>query len=143
MVKSGYIYLRSNHAYDMDDLYLLGSTDSLRRRDLLFMRQDLRKGKFVLVFEVKLKQMDIIKNLIYNKFKNLNRRADGGSDFFNKKIIDFIEQFLNEYNIKQKKLSEEEIENVIQTNPFQNVFQKIDKKKLINLLLQKEICHEP
>ena len=74
------------------------------------------RGKFTIVFEVPHKQMNIIERHLNMKFADLNKRFDGGIEFYNKKIIELIEPYLIELNIKYKKLTEDEIDKLIRIN---------------------------
>ncbi len=103
MTQIGYIYVRHHFSYDLHDACLMSKSDAL------FVCDELIRGKMILVFEVPNKQTKLIENLLRYEFRNLQIQNDGGTSFFNKKIIHLIE-----FGIKYKKLTEEEINELLQ-----------------------------
>ena len=133
-VEKGYIYLRNHEAYDKYDLCKIGKTENIPERDTTYVTGEVMRGKFTIVFEVPHKQMNIIERHLNMKFADLNKRFDGGIEFYNKKIIELIEPYLIELNIKYKKLTEDEIDKLIRINRIKKSFTSRIKRKLIHSL---------
>ena len=63
-----------------------------------------------------------------NNFKHLNIYINGGTEFFNRSIINEIIPYLNKLNIKYKVLNQYEINNLTRPNrPVQNIINKLKK----------------
>jgi len=124
----GYIYIRSHPAYDAYDACKMGKTESIPERDTQYATGEIERGKFEPVFEVPIKQMGMIENLLKSKFSHLNVRIDGGTEFFNKKIITLIEPYLCKVGIQFRKLSEEEIEKMNRKYRIRKLFKRLIQK---------------
>ena len=127
---NGYIYIRRHESYDVFNACKLGKTNNIPERDSQYATGEIKRGNFDIVFRVSIKQMGINERLIQNKFKHLNIKYDGGIEFYNITIIELIEPLLISLDINYKKLSKEEISNLVRCNRVKNTIQKI-KYKLV------------
>jgi hypothetical protein len=74
--------------------------------------------------------MRIIKNLLKIEFNKFNIKYDSGTEFYNKEIINIIELTINKFNIPNRILTKEEIDNLERCNRTK----KINIKKIIERL---------
>jgi superfamily II DNA or RNA helicase len=111
---NGYIYVRYHLSYN--NAYKIGKTINIPERDSQYATSEIKRGYFVAVFEISIKKISIIEKMIQNKFHELNIKYDAGTEFYNKKIITLIEPYLISLGIKYKKLSQQEIDNLIKIN---------------------------
>jgi hypothetical protein len=128
MTQVGYIYIRSHPAYDAHDACKMGKTESIPERDTQYATGEIERGKFEPVFEIPIKQMGIIENLLKSKFSHLNVKQNAGTEFFNKKIITLIEPYLCKVGIQFRKLSEEEIEKMNRKYRIRKLFKRLIQK---------------
>ena len=133
MTQVGYIYIRSHPAYDAHDACKMGKTENIPERDAQYATGEIERGKFEPVFEVPIKQMGMVENLLKSKFSHLNVKLDAGTEFFNKKIITLIGPYLSKVGIQFRRLSEQEIEKMNR---------KYRIRKLFKMLIQKIINQE-
>ena len=131
---NGYIYIRTHSTYNIYNACKLGKTKNIPERDTQYATSEIERGIFELVFEISIKQMDIVERLLQNKFSNLNIKYNAGTEFYNKEIINLIELYLIELDIKYKKLTKQEINNLIRCNRIRNIINKINIKSLIQIL---------
>lgn len=124
---AGYIYIRSHPSYDAHDACKMGKTDSIPERDAQYATGEIERGKFEPVFEVPIKQLSIVENLLKSKFSKFNVRIDGGTEFFNKKIITLIEPYLCKLGIQFKRLSEQEIKRLNRKYRIRKLFKRFSK----------------
>jgi superfamily II DNA or RNA helicase len=117
---SGYIYIRNHCSYNIHNAYKLGKTNNIYERDSQYATGEIQRGFFELVLEVPIKLVNIIENMLKHNFKKYNIRLNGGTEFFNKKIIDKIEHYLSNLNIKYKKLSPDDIKQLLVYNKIRN-----------------------
>ena len=122
----GYIYIRNHASYDVDDACKMGKTNNIPERDAQYATGEIKRGYFEKVFEVPNEKMGIIECLLQNEFRELNIKYDAGTEFYNKKIINLIEPYLITLGIKYKKLSKQEISDLVRCNRVKKTFQKIN-----------------
>lgn len=134
MSSIGYIYIREHSSYDKEGVCKLGKTTSCPERDSLYATGEVRRGYFSLVFEVPVKQLSIIERLLQQEFSNLNIKYDAGIEFYDKKIMNMIEPYLQSLRVKYKRLSRHEISSLVRCNRVRNVFQKVSIRSLIQAI---------
>jgi hypothetical protein len=86
---NGYIYVRIHPSYDVDGACKLGKTINIPERDSQYATGEIKRGFFNAVFEVPIKKMGIIEQLLQYEFRELNVKYDAGTEFYNKKIYNF------------------------------------------------------
>ena len=111
---NGYIYVRNHPSYDGDDACKIGKTTNILNKDMQYATCKIKRGYFEVVFEIPIKMMGIIECLIHNEFCDLNVKYAAGTNFYNKEIIMRIEPYLITLGIKYRKLSKQEISNLIE-----------------------------
>ena len=128
----GYIYIRSNKYWDIDNVYKFGQTVNILDIEKIYRRNELVKGHYKMIIEIpfdiqiedneKLKEkskkqlkeeLEKLEKDFENYFKKFNIQNDGGTGFYNKSILSDIENYFIENKIKCKFLSETEIEELI------------------------------
>jgi superfamily II DNA or RNA helicase len=113
---NGFIYIRSHIYYENDKICKLGKTKNIPDRDNNYATGEYIRGYFVLVIEILNEQIyddTYIEKLLQKYLKGYHIKKDGGSEFYQNKIIDKIVPFLKKTLIKFKVLTEEEINNLI------------------------------
>ena len=113
---NGFVYVRQHVYYENDKICKLGKSKNIPDRDNGYATGEYRRGKFGLVIEISKNQIfddTYVEILLQRYFKNYHSKIDGGSEFYQNKIIDEIVPFLSTTKIKFKVLSEEEINNLI------------------------------
>ena len=131
---NGYIYVRNHPSYDVDDACKMGKAINIPERDTQYATGEIKRGYFEAVFEVPIEKMGIIERLLQNEFCELNVKYDAGTEFYNKKIITLIEPYLITLGIKYRKLSKEEISDLVRCNRVRKTFNKINIQSLIHML---------
>ena len=131
---NGYIYVRNHPSYDVDDACKMGKANNIPERDTQYATGEIKRGYFELVVEVPIEKMGIIERLLQNEFRELNIRHDAGTEFYNKKIISLIEPYLITLGIKYKKLSKQEISDLVRCNRVRKTIKKINIESFIQTL---------
>jgi hypothetical protein len=109
----GYIYVRLNDSYYGHDVCLLGKTENIPEKDAQYATSEFHRGQFIVVFEVPSMWMNIIERRIVIAVNDMNKHYDGGVDFYRKDIIARIEPLLILWNIQYRKLTHQEISDMI------------------------------
>jgi len=137
----GYIYIRDNEWYMQNDVYKVGITTSIKDRSSTYITGEIYRGFYVKIYKLNASQskLKLIDTLITSKFKkDYNVYFDGGTEFYNRIIINMIEPYLNEHNIDFICITEDELKRINRENNQDiiiNNYLKLIKKLLI---LQKE-----
>ena len=134
---NGYIYVRNHPSYDFDDACKMGKAINISERDTQYATGEIKRGYFEAVFEVPIEKMGIVECLLQNEFRELNVKYDAGIEFYNKKIITLIEPYLITLGIKYKRLSKQEISDLLRCNRVKNTIKKINIQSLIHILKSK------
>ena len=113
--KKGHIYVRLHYSYDIYNACKLGKTENIPDRDSNYATGEIKRGHFELVFEVNIEEMGSIERLLQEEFCEWNIRIDGGKEFYNIRIMSLIEPCLIKHGKHYKKLSKEEINELIRT----------------------------
>lgn len=134
---NGYIYVRNHTSYDINDACKMGKAINIPERDNQYATSEIKRGYFEAVFEVPIEKMGIIERLLQHEFRELNIKYDAGTEFYNKKIITLIEPYLIELGIKYRKLSKQEILDLVRCNRVRKTMKKINIQSLIHILKYK------
>ena len=127
----GYIYTRFHESYQKYDACKLGESLNIPDRDTQYSTGEIQRGHFDNVFAVPLDKRKNIESHLQCEFKELHIRLDGGTEFYNKKIIPLIEPCLIKLGIEYKKLTQQEIKNLIRCQRFKKMRNKNNIKSLI------------
>lgn len=140
----GYIYLRNHLSYHYYNAYKLGKTYNIPSRDIQYATNEIDRGYFKSVYELPINKMDLIERLLQYHFQHLNIKHNGGIEFYHKSIIEMIEPYLVTLKINYKKLSKDDISNLLRPIRVKQTLQKINIKLLIKYLKQnKTIKYKP
>jgi len=138
----GFIYLRDNKWYQQENIIKMGKANNIPERDTQYATGEINRGFFDMVFEVPIEKMGIIERLLQNEFRELNVKYDAGTEFYNKKIISLIEPYLITLGIKYRKLSKQEISDLVRCNRVRTTIKKINIELLIHILKSNRIKKE-
>jgi superfamily II DNA or RNA helicase len=106
----------------------MGKTSNIPERDIQYATGEIKRGYFEAVFAVPIEKMGIVERLLQNEFRELNIKFNAGTEFYNKKIITLIEPYLIKLGIKYKKLSKQEIFDLLRCNRVRYTFQSLIHK---------------
>ena len=133
----GYIYTRFHESYEKYNACKLGETVNIPDRDTQYATGEIQRGRFDNVYAVPLEQRKMVEAQLQCEFKELHIQLNGGTEFYDKKIIPLIEPCLIKLGVSYKKLKQEEIDNLIRCHRIQKVTNKIKIKALIASLKSK------
>jgi superfamily II DNA or RNA helicase len=126
-----YIYVRHHQAYD--GAKKIGKTMSIPDRDSQYATGELRRGIFEAVFLVRADCVDKIEKMIQREFAHLNIYYDSGTEFFDAAVVDMIEPYFVSEGIEYKKLTTQEIDDLVRVNRKTNiVLPRTDQQEIID-----------
>lgn len=141
-MEKGAIYCRDNVWFRMENVIKLGIASFAKDRSSTYITSEVERGEYVLVIEIPLDKMIYIDKCLKNYFKSYNIYKGGGTEFYNRCIIELVELYLQKLNIEYKVLSEEEINLMNRCERVRNI-PNIDKiKKIFNQLKIKSIIQK-
>lgn len=139
---NGYIYVRDNAWYKMENVIKLGIASYTKDRNNTYITGEVERGEYIYVIEIPIDKMKIIDKFLKSYFKPHNIYRGGGTEFYDKCIIDLIEPYLKNINIKYKVLTKEEIELMNRCERVKNI-PNIDKvKHILNKIKIKNIIQK-
>lgn len=138
----GTIYLRDNAWFKKENVIKMGISSFAKNRENSYITGEIERGEYTLVIEIPLEKMRIIDNLFKYKFKEYNIYRGGGTEFYNRCIIDLIEPYLQELNIEYKVLTKEEINLMDRCERLRNIPNINNVKKIFNQLNLKNIIQK-
>ena len=143
---NGYIYIRNHKSYDEENACKMGMASNIPERDSQYSTGEIKRGYFDPVFEVPYEQMSNIERQLQLKFSEFNIRYDAGTEFYNKIIISQIEPYLFKNKIKYRKLTDEEINELVRLNRNKTansitITEKYIKRPDQTIIIQKSVVH--
>jgi len=132
----GYIYVRNHTSYDIEGLCKMGKAKNIPERDTQYATGEIKRGYFEAVYEVPKIERGIIELLLQCEFREYNVKFDAGTEFYKKQIIHLIEPFLITHDIEYRKLSKQEISQLVRCTR-ERANKKICVQSLINMLNSK------
>lgn len=132
----GYIYIRTNEWCELKNVCKLGITKSIKNRNTTYITGEITRGYFIKIFEIDIidNELKYIDNIIKLHFKNLNIYTDGGTEFYNKTIIDKIDDILIKNNINFTLVNEDELNKINKKNDENKIIKnQVENKKIIQI----------
>ena len=110
----GYIYIRTNKYWDIDEVCKFGETDNIPNRESIYITSEPKRGKFIVVIQINSlsPSLKIIESELKKYFTSLgfHRYIDGGTEFFKKDIVEHLFSWFEKSTIQYKILTDEEID---------------------------------
>jgi predicted helicase len=129
-----YFYCRNHISYIEHNVIKLGIATNIPERNNQYITGEFIKGFFELVIEIPYLYRYTIENSIKKNFNYLHKYINGGTEFFEKKILKEIIPYLQNNNIKYKILTYNEINELEKKYRLKQIFKKINKYQLIKNL---------
>ena len=135
----GTIYLRDNAWYKTENVIKMGIATFAKDRSNTYITGEVERGEYICVIEIPLDKMKIIDKCLKHYFKSFHIYKGGGTEFYDRRIIDLIEPYFKNINIPYKILTKEEINLMNRCERVRNI-PNVDKvKKVFNQLKIKNI----
>jgi hypothetical protein len=149
-----YIYIRIHEAYDKYNACKLGKTCCFISRHKSYSTHEILSGYFEVVFEVPI--INNIEKILQRNFQKFHIKINAGNEFYDKKIINLIESYIDTLKILYKKINKEDIlklsqpkhgyrNRILLPNHIENIFvsnfdkNEKDYKKYYNIYYEKNI----
>ena len=140
---TGFVYIRENELCVLKNIYKLGIASFAKNRDDSYITYEHKRGEFIFILEIPLDKMKIIDKLLKNYFKPYNNYLGGGTEYYNRDILNLIEPYFQKLNIVYKVFTKEEIKlinrrerirNILNRTKIniKNIIQKYKNKRFIN-----------
>lgn len=135
----GTAYLRDNAWYTKENVIKMGITIFAKDRSNTYITGEVERGEYICVIEIPLDKMKLIDKCLKLYFKPHHIYKGGGTEFYDRRIIDLIEGYFKSINIPYKILTKEEINLINRCERIRNI-PNVDKvKKVINQINLKNI----
>ena len=130
----GTIYLRDNAWYKMENVVKMGVSSTVKNRNTTYITGEIERGEYILIVEIPLEKMKILDKCLKMYFKQYHVYKGGGTEFYNRCIIDLIEPYLQQINMEYKILTKEEINVTNRSDRVSNIPNMTKVKQVFNHL---------
>ena len=130
----GTIYLRDNAWYKMENVVKMGISSTVKNRNTTYITGEIERGEYILIVEIPLEKMKILDKCLKMYFKQYHVYKGGGTEFYNRCIIDLIEPYLQQINMEYKILTKEEINVTNRSDRVSNIPNMTKVKQIFNHL---------
>jgi predicted helicase len=138
-MNKGTIYFRDNAWFKLENVIKMGIASFAKDRSNTYITGEVERGEYTSVIEIPLEKMKALDKCLKMYFKPYNIYKGGGTEFYNRCIVDLIEPYLKELKVDYKVLTKEEINTMNRCERIRNI-RNVDKiKKIFNELKLKEI----
>jgi len=137
----GTIYLRDNAWYKMENVIKMGIATFAKDRSNTYITGEVERGEYIFVIEIPLDKMKPIDKCSKNFFKSFHIYKGGGTEFYDRCIIDLIEPYFKNINIPYKKILTREqinlmnrcerVRNIPNVDKVKKVFNELNVKNMI------------
>ena len=102
-----YIYIRSNEYWNIYNVFKLGKTTNIFDRESTYITSEIKRGDYIMIIKVNINILDILEKQLQEYFNSLNLHIifNGGHEFYNKDIINYVIPYLDDNNINYKLLN--------------------------------------
>ncbi len=109
---TGKVYLRDNPWYALEQVIKLGIAANAKDRSNTYITGEVERGKYIWVVEIPLDKLHIIDKCLKQHFKSLHVYKGGGTEFYDRSIIDLIESYFAQLGVPHKVLTKDEIDQM-------------------------------
>ena len=141
--RKGTIYLRDNNWYRSENVIKLGISEYAKDRSSSYITGEVVRGEYISVIEIPFDKMSKLDKDLKSYFQSYHINRGGGTEFYNRRIIDQIEKYIKKLNIEYRVLTKEEIllMNRCERNiPSYDIYKKIQiipnehQQSILNLI---------
>ena len=134
MNKSSFIYFRDNEWFIKEDIIKLGITSSIIERGDTYITGEIYRGKFIKIYKlnIKLKHLNLLDKLIKKKFIDFNVYYGGGTEFYKKDVMNYIEDYLSSLKIDYELFNEEDLKRLNRKRNITYDYKRFYDKLIIN-----------
>ena len=130
----GTIYLRDNAWYKMENVIKMGIASFAKDRSSTYITGEVERGEYICVIEIPLDKMKILDKHLKMYFNSYHIYKGGGTEFYDRSIIDLLEPFLKKTNIEYTVLTKEAINLMNRCDRIRNLNNVIKLKNIFNQL---------
>jgi hypothetical protein len=131
----GFIYLRDNNWWQKENVIKMGITTFAKDRNNTYITSEIERGEYICLIEISLDKMKILDKVLKTYFKVYNIYKGGGTEFYDRCIIDLLVPYLNDTNITFKVLTKDEMNSMNRCERIRNLPNIEIVKKLLNTIL--------
>jgi superfamily II DNA or RNA helicase len=132
--QQGFIYIRRHQSYDAHNACKLGRANNIPERDMQYATGEIERGYFEMVFELPIEKVAFIERLLQYEFRDYHIKYDAGTEFYNLNVLDLIEPYLISMGFEYKRLTKQEISDLVRCNRVRKTFKKINIQSFISAL---------
>jgi len=94
----GFVYIRDNNWYKREDVLKMGIATDIKARNSTYITGEVNRGVFIKIFSVPDQSLIIIDKCLKRYFKKYQIYKGGGTEFYNRDIVNLITPYLLSMN---------------------------------------------
>jgi hypothetical protein len=94
----GFVYIRDNNWYKQEDVIKMGIATDIKARNSTYVTGEVNRGVFIKIFSVPDHSLIIIDKCLKRYFKKYQIYKGGGTEFYNRVIVNLITPYLLSMN---------------------------------------------
>jgi superfamily II DNA or RNA helicase len=141
-LSKGFIYLRDNIWWRNEKVIKMGITTFAKDRDNTYITSEIERGQYIRLIEIPLDKMKILDKCLKLFFKPYNIYKGGGTEFYDRTIIELIVPYLNDSNIDFTVLTDDEINSINRCERIRNLPNADKVIRLLNSIKVQKIIQQ-
>jgi predicted helicase len=141
-ISKGFIYLRDNNWWLRENVIKMGISTFAKDRNNTYITSEIERGEYICLIEISLDKMKILDKFLKTYFKPYNIYKGGGTEFYDRNIIDLLVSYLNTINVNFKVLTQDEINSINRCERIRNLPNIDNIKSIFNKIKIKNIIQQ-
>jgi superfamily II DNA or RNA helicase len=141
-ISKGFIYLRDNNWWLRENVIKMGISTFAKDRNNTYITSEIERGEYICLIEISLDKMKILDKFLKTYFKPYNIYKGGGTEFYDRNIIDLLVSYLNTLNVNFKVLTQDEINSINRCERIRNLPNIDNIKSIFNKIKIKNIIQQ-
>jgi hypothetical protein len=116
-IRYGYIYVRDNDSYKRDNVYKIGVTRNLFKRNNQYKTGEFTQSEYVYLIKIRFNELYVVDIKMKKLMIPYNIRDNAGTEFYHRNVMEDIVELIHSLNVEYEIIEDsEEIKNEVKMN---------------------------
>ncbi len=120
------VYIRTNDWYERENVVKMGISASVKDRENTYITGEFNRGHYISIIEIPPDKMRLLDKSLKLYFKPQHIYTDGGTEFYDKSIVEQLEPYFAKLKLEYKFLTAEEIASINRRERMQYIKHTIE-----------------
>jgi hypothetical protein len=118
-IRYGYIYVRDNDSYKRDNVYKIGVTRNLFKRNNQYKTGEFTQSEYVYLIKIRFNELYVVDVKMKKLMIPYNIRDNAGTEFYHRNVMEDIVELIHSLNVEYEIIEDsEEINNEVKMNEY-------------------------